>query len=301
MTLRVQLSLRPIPTGAMNSYLRSKSLVRKVIDANYFQSPDLTRYLGASKANIAVLPDIAGMEAYKGDPVRNLERSYEILHRFPRQVLILRGTRVIVKTAADAKNHTRWMEDKEQTAGFALFYQQIKLAVGGDEPQIRAVQRIATDAVEHFNRVRCDVTDIPTAYDGMASIYTDADKRQLRTGLDHTNGPLRNKIVRQMLELAAFSLSKHPDVRDFPRRLDAAVRRLPARYAIANYLLFLRKLLNGGHRSVGSAHLASDVADMMYIAYATYFDGLLSKEKMVNDVYLDLLTVLSWIGQPPEL
>ena len=128
--------------------------MRKVIDANYFQSPDLRRYLEASKANIAVLPDIAGMEAYKGDPVRNLELSYEILQRFPRQVLILRGTRIIIKTAADTKNHTRWMVDKEQTAGFAKFYRQIKVAAGGDEPHIRAVQRTAMDAIDHFDRVR---------------------------------------------------------------------------------------------------------------------------------------------------
>ena len=181
--------------------------MRKVIDANYFQSPDLRRYLEASKANIAVLPDIAGMEAYKGDPVRNLELSYEILQRFPRQVLILRGTRIIIKTAADTKNHTRWMVDKEQTAGFAKFYRQIKVAAGGDEPHIRAVQRTAMDAIDHFDRVRRDVTDLPSAYEGMASIYTEADQRQLRLGLDRATGPLRNKVVRQMLLVFVNSAS----------------------------------------------------------------------------------------------
>lgn len=270
--------------------------MRKVIDANYFQSPDLTSYLAESRENIAVLPDIAGMEMYKGDPVKNLERSYEILHRFPQQVLILRGTRVIVKTAADTKSHTRWMEDRDQTAGFELFYRQIKLAATGEESHIRAVHQIAKDAVEHFDRVRRDVACIPAAYEGMASAYTNADKQQLRAGLDNIREPLRDKLVCQLLEIAVFALSKHPDVQDLPRRLNKAVRRLPARYAIAHYLLFLRKLLNGGHRAVESAHLASDVADMVYIAYATYFDGLLSKEKMVNDVYRDVVKVLSWIG-----
>lgn len=274
--------------------------MRKIVDANYFQSPDLASYLAQSKTNIAVLPDIAGMETYKGDPVKNLERSYEILHRFPQQVLILRGTRAIIRTAADTKSHTRWMEDKEQTTGFLRFYRQIKLAAAGEESHIRAVHKVAKDAVEHFDRVRRDVADVPNAYEGMATVFTDADRQQLRAGLDTIREPLRHKLVCQLLETAAIALSKHPDVQHLPRRLNGALRRLPARYAIAHYLLFLRKLLNGGHRGVGSAHLSSDVADMVYIAYATYFDGILSKEKMVNDVYRDVIKVLSWICADAE-
>ena len=268
--------------------------MRLVVDANYFQAPDLRYFLAASRSHIAVLPDIAGMETYKGDPVKNLSNSYKILKMFPRQVQILRGTRDIVRTGADIKNHTRWMEDKNQTEGFALFCKEIERAAEGNAVYVRAVHDIAKDALEHFEQVRRGVGAIPTAYEGMASAYSKADRQVLRAGVSSIGGALQDTLVQQMLDLAAHSLNAHPDVHEVPLTLSKAIRRLPARYAIANYLLFVRKLLTGAHLVTGSAHLESDITDMLYIAYATYFDGVLSKETMVNEVYRDLTSVLAW-------
>jgi len=119
-------------------------------------------------------------------------------------------------------------------------------------------------------------------------------RKLLRCGVAAYDGEIRQIVGRQMLELAAHAMNSHPDMKDFPRNLSRALRRLTARYAVANYLLFLRKLQTGGHLKVGAAHLENDLSDMMYVAYATYFDGILSKEKMVNELYRDLNIALGW-------
>lgn len=71
--------------------------MKKVIDANYFQDPALTDYLRSDKRNFVVFPDYACMEAYKGSAIKNISKSIEIVSQFPDQVIVLKGTRDIVK------------------------------------------------------------------------------------------------------------------------------------------------------------------------------------------------------------
>jgi len=62
--------------------------MKKMIDQNFLGSPnsDLEEYL--KKGNFIVLSDYACMEMYKGESVKNLRKSLEIIKKYPKQVLI---------------------------------------------------------------------------------------------------------------------------------------------------------------------------------------------------------------------
>ena len=66
--------------------------MRKVIDSNYLQSPKLRDYFRKSNTNLAVITYYVAMEAYKGDTLKSIYPSMEIVSEFPRQVLILKPT-----------------------------------------------------------------------------------------------------------------------------------------------------------------------------------------------------------------
>ena len=53
--------------------------MKKVIDANYFQDTALKDYLRSDKKNFVVFPDYACMEAYKGNAIKNISKSIEIV------------------------------------------------------------------------------------------------------------------------------------------------------------------------------------------------------------------------------
>jgi hypothetical protein len=71
--------------------------MRKIVDSNYPQSPELREYLAASRKNFAVLTDYVAMEAFKGDTLANISSATEILCGFPNQVIVLKSTSRLLK------------------------------------------------------------------------------------------------------------------------------------------------------------------------------------------------------------
>ena len=69
--------------------------MRKIVDRNFLQSPQLREYLSGSRNNFAVLTDYAAMEAFKGDTLANISQATEILSEYPKQVIVLKSTGVI--------------------------------------------------------------------------------------------------------------------------------------------------------------------------------------------------------------
>lgn len=153
--------------------------MKKVIDANYFQDPSLEAYLKADKSNYVIFPDYACMEAYKGNALKNISKSLIIVSQFPNQVIVLKGTRDIVKLSLLSGDINKF-EDPIQTRDFKIFCRAIKDAVNGDldlEKQILENGRLAT---EHFNKILKDIEKIVTAIDQISKSFNPTNLRILR-------------------------------------------------------------------------------------------------------------------------
>jgi hypothetical protein len=68
------------------------------------------------------------------------------------------------------------------------------------------------------------------------------------------------------------------------------------RWAVSGYLLIIKWLSEGGYQSLSVEKMQNDIIDVTYVAYASYFDGLLSKDKKMNEVHTLTKAFLHYLG-----
>jgi hypothetical protein len=272
--------------------------VKKVIDANYFQDPALEGYLRASERNKVVLPDCACMETYKGDPIKNVCRSIRIISRYPKQVILLKSTREIIMLQNSSKTSRRYLEDLDQTKGFRKFCANVERAAQGHSGFEAEIRRFGEEATRHFNSVSQDAVGPVQAIRAIEQSFQREDLHLLRRrkGISHEG---RQKIVNDMFVLAGALFRDHLDVRGNPQ-VSLTPNSLIFRYAVSCYLLVLRWLFAGGASNVSISKLGNDLVDMHYVAYATLFDGLLSRDKKMQAVYRDALFFIEHVFLPSK-
>jgi hypothetical protein len=267
--------------------------MRKVIDANYFEHSDLEAYFRANGENRAILIDYAGMEMRKGaDPLRNLTHSLSILRKFPKQVVVLRGTRAIAAMSTATQGLDVRLVDKSQTRGFAEFCRHVQVAATGDRRYMAAVAEGAANAREHFAQMESGFAATHDVIADYLGRFTDEQLTELR-GSKRYSKELCDTIELQLREIWQLLYHTHPDIREL-RHMEEVVNHIVFRYTVAGYVWLLEKLRNGasGKQPLSPKKVTSDFIDIVYVAYATYFDGVLSKELRVQQNFDETLVIL---------
>jgi len=258
----------------------------KIVDANFLRSPLLEDYFRANASNRVVFSDHVSMECYKGSGLANLSRSLNIVSRYSSQVVVLMSTREIIASQSRSSYTTTppALVDKNQTRAFRRFCEGVRHAVDGRAPDLEGhllvKSRLAND---HFARVLADAEVGSQAIRAITAQFDPTLLKQLRT-----HAPISSEgaeaITTGILQVAAILFRDHPDVDRMP-----SGERLPGslvfRYAVAAYVLALRWISDGGIDSVPVKRLSNDLVDVTHVAYATYFDGVLSADRKLNDLY----------------
>ena len=133
--------------------------MKKIIDANYFQAPELKKYLGSSKEQFVVFCDYACMEAYKGNALKSIFKSIEIVSDFPDQVIVLKGTRDVASLTLSS-NDPAQLEDSAQTKEFRDFCFGVRLAMLGNEALKAQIIEKGIEASARFDTFRDDATKV---------------------------------------------------------------------------------------------------------------------------------------------
>ena len=89
--------------------------MKKVVDANFLRHAALEDYLRQDPSNQIVLTDYACIECYKGNPAKNMRYSLGILSRYPEQVVVLKGTREIIRLQAESQPTPADLVDPRQS------------------------------------------------------------------------------------------------------------------------------------------------------------------------------------------
>jgi hypothetical protein len=272
--------------------------MRKVVDSNFLQSNGLREYLATSSDNCAVLTDYAAMEAYKGDTLVSIYRSMEILADYPRQVVVLKGTQTVCGLKAVlGPEQQRQLIDDDQTSGFAEYCTSLSAAKAGDMCFQEQLLIHGREATAHMERMLADAPTFARGIDGITDIFTATELRALRTRAAFTHAMLE-KITKGILTLAAFLFSDHPGITRLPDAAD-----LPGtfifRTALCGYLLAVRWIEVGGASKVNPERMRNDLVDINFAAYATYFDGLLTADKKLDNIYQDAVYLLGALFVAP--
>jgi hypothetical protein len=266
--------------------------MRKVLDANCFQHPMLEEYLATSRDNHVVFTDFACMEMYKPSSVANIHKSIQMVARYPAQVIVLKPTPEIIRLQ-DRDPHVNPDEfvDRDQTAAFAEFCGGVRLAANGNQKFVQQVLAHRREALRHFDRM---LAESQTYAEGIAAIRGSLRPEHVRALRERT--PLSasdaQEMIKMVLLLAGSLFQNHPEVTTIPKPFSAAQKTHIFRIALASYLLAARWIADGGALGVKNERLRNDIVDMTYVAFATQFDGLLTRDKKMMDIYQETRFVL---------
>lgn len=265
--------------------------VRKVVDSNYLRTEDLRRYLASSPRHFAVLTDYAAMEAYKGNTLSSIYRSMAVLAEYPKQVIVLKSTQLACGVRPRFCRMSSLLVDKSQTKEFSQFCRHLDSARGGDVSLQNQLLALGKEADVQMARISADAPRLQEGFDAVTKIFTKAELMTIRSGEPLTSDILK-KVGSATLLLSANLFRDHPETRNIPSA--AALRQtFIFRYALCAVILALRWISVGGIHKARPEKVRNDMVDVNFAAYATYFDGLLTHDRKLLDIYFESRVFLS--------
>lgn len=259
--------------------------MRKIIDTNMLQSHELRAYLAHSDQNFAVLTDYSAMETLKGDTLAMIFRSMEVVAAHPKQVIVLKDTTSVCGLSTRNAGLQRRMIDEKQTRAFAQYCRDLSAAQHGDTALQAQLLDQGREATAHLDRMHKDAAGLLDVFGDLGQSYTPAELTVFRTNAPYSM-QLGEKMAKHIMHLAANLLQNHPRVTRFPGAPDCA-NTFIFRYALCGFLLWRHWVATGRPKVVRTDRLRNDVVDASFAAYATFFDGLLTADRKLTEIYLE--------------
>ncbi|MHA6195591.1 hypothetical protein ACX3YG_14600 [Pseudomonas wadenswilerensis] len=257
--------------------------MKLIIDSNKLQSEDLRSYLKKSKENYAVLTDFSAIEAYKKDPLKSIFKSMSIVSEFPNQVIILKSSIKICGLSGRKKGLQKRLIDESQTKGFHKYISDLRSIASGDKKLESNIREHGKHANDHLDKMLYEAEKSRDALITLGNTLTKEERALIRNKGDYTSD-LINKVITTTIEMSNQIFI------NFPHHIKPpCYKELPNtfifRTTLASYLIGLYRFCNGGLDNLKAEKLRNDYVDMILVAYATYFDGVLSSDKTVNHFF----------------
>ncbi|HBG26372.1 MAG: hypothetical protein A2Y10_11435 [Planctomycetes bacterium GWF2_41_51] len=266
--------------------------MKKVVDINYLQEPELNNYLRQSKDNFIILSDFACMEIYKTNAIKNLYSKFEIVSRYPKQVIVLKATRDAASISLSSTKLPDDLIDPVQTKNFTDFCSVIRSSGKKRlspflEAQLLLKQSIAFEEInkliDYDKLIIEGIIERSKSYN--PTLLKSLKNRVLLSATDSET------IIDDIFTISKEIFIMHPDIRSVPEYKQLSNSYI-FRYTVSAYLLALKWLIEGGLQNVSLDRFRNDMVDMSYVTYSTYFDGLLSFDKKANTLYEETTSFL---------
>ncbi len=252
--------------------------MRKVIDCNALSQPELAQFLGKSRANVAVLTDFCVMESFNRGAGVHL--SYQVLSQHPGQVLVLQTTPYIARLRPRSKGLPDRLTDHKGTADFPKYCRV--LAAGGSMTgtNFELKQELARNFIGELTLA---AEGLRAPMIAMIGRHSEVDLNVLRTQKRLTPEIL-NRATQDIARLTADLYRDIPNFGGLPA-FPEVLYSFPFRLSVCHYALALHWAWKGGLQSWPAEKLRNDLTDCTYAAHASFFDGLITGDGRLGDVY----------------
>lgn len=252
----------------------------KVADFNVLHSRELTEFFQASPENRIVVTDNMATECLKREGTANFRQSFNLLHQFCDRVLVLRPFKEARRLPPRASGFREALIDADKTLNFPGLCRRFRAGDAATLAIIEDQQQKNQDFVMKFRQLVDQ--DLRAAFDAL----------NVNAGQDwidrlRRNGPVdtaQRNLVRWFANLATMDAfrSAFPG-QPFP---DAAEQLFwfPFRYNVALTSLWLDWQRSGWQSSIPVNKLLNDNLDIIYVAYGTCFDGVLSGDQKLQRI-----------------
>jgi hypothetical protein len=248
--------------------------VRKIIDLNCLRRTVLNDYL--ANGDEGVLFELHFMEMSKGNTVDNLRSSLVNVAKYPGQFFICKSLPEMIQiTGGGPSPDPGELIDIRATKNISSFCRHI-YSSKVDEDRDIILQGLAAEAQTFFVSNRMGAHQVAEYIkQTLTKRLSSADKKVLRNGL------VVSDAIMDWLPTEAQAFTQRLLV-EKGYNIKWITSCLAYRYIVAGYLLCLYWIGSGGLESLPIDRLVNDITDMMYVAVATYFDGILTAEKKVK-------------------
>ena len=252
---------------------------RMIIDNNYLQHDDLRSYLEESGQHFVVLNEFMAMDSYKGNTLKSVPLSYAILCTYPRQVILLKGSEITQHYLDRVSNPQLRLIAKDQTGDFCEFCRVLKSA-GHTEHVQQQLLDLGRAADSHMDLMIAEAIKLAALLPTLREAYTASELATLQAQ-DGLPDDLARKVINQVMWVTAERLSaiRVPKKPTFDQVLDSLI----FREQLCLYIWTIFSM--SGATPSNAARIRNDVIDATHAAYATYFDGILSKDALPNKIY----------------
>jgi hypothetical protein len=263
---------------------------RMVVDKNMLEDERLRAWLAQSKNHIAIITDYAKLEMLKGNALKNILMSTEILAAFPKQVRMLRPIEAVSGLKGKKKGLKKRYTDGRNTTAYLKWCKTREYAKQGDKKLQAQILRWGEQAEAQFADMLEDMKGFADNIEDATAEFTAAELAIVRQREPHTDDMVL-KIMDGTMNLAWKWSALHPGIRKPPETHEMP-RTFFFRMALCAYFHALRWRANGGAAGALRETMRQDVIDMTYAAYALCFDGLFTKDKLPKEIYEDAKPLL---------
>lgn len=260
-----------------------------VIDTNMLRRQPLEDFLAADDLNRAVFTEYTSMESFKGDSLDTLRRSLKTISRRSGQAVILRHASVLIRAQWDRVLFRDHLVDLVTTREFRRFLRGVHDT--SPPPGLLAeLIRRRLSANSHLSKVRAGASTLASEFKAIGEDLGPRCLKALRTDAEVELEDLES-IKGAILNMAVGYAKAYPGMPQHPS-IDAFPHNFSFRYAVVTVALAIDWLARGGLEQASPETLANDVADSMNVAFATYFDGLLTTDARAKRVYSESVQLL---------
>lgn len=257
-----------------------------VIDSSMMRSQDLREYLLETETNIAVLPDVMWVEAYKSGTLEAIAETLSVVSDFPDQVIVMKSSGAIAVLDPAFGMTADTMRTGDDLRGMM---RALDLARMGEATVLQKFMRQWSRAANQMEGMLEGAVDILQSLPDMEETYTAEELRRFRT----TNRFSQEMIAKifgsadQICE-TLFSLHGREPPVGIRQRSDTYLYR----FSLAIMMYMIWWIRAGSQLPTRHDRAQNDIVDLSFAVHATYFDGLMTQDKKAIWMYTQLAGAL---------
>lgn len=256
-------------------------------DSNALRSPDLQSYLAAGPHHIIALSDLTLTEMMKTNALTTARQSLKVVSLFPAQTVVLRPTHELLNDQISSEADALRLVDDKSTADIRELSQALQVQL----PPLSLALRMAAaerHAAHRHGLLRDQVALMEPGLVDVLRDFTREEIVQLRTAQGVTEAT-RDKLLALLKQTVRDFIvqNQEPDRRK-PLTFGAATHMFAFRYSLCVVIYYLMWVQTGRQTGLNLERRVNDVVDLQVAALGTFFNGVVSQDRRLKFVSLNV-------------
>ena len=260
-------------------------MITLLADSNALRHPGLEQFLRASRSHCICLSDWTLTEMRKRDALGTSRDSLRLVFLYPEQCFMLKRTDLLLDYQVHDADDTDALIDYEETIVLRRLAQSLR-QVPQPDGLAAIMQRLENDALEMVARLYGEVEDWEEQMAEAVSVFDRAEVSLLRGRKNATiPGSTMEKVFGLLLHTTRdFMIRNQQKGGSEPMRVIHAMGMFGFRYSLCVLLYTLGWVRTGSQRDRPVKKRVNDVIDLQVATVGTFFNGVLSRDKNLQEV-----------------